>query len=419
MVQCFMFIILQPMSIINLSQRRIKMALAQRAYMRVVSVVSNMNLRNYSAAKSTVNEGNIKKSVFISQSKDIFTNLALEDWIYRNMDFKNHHILMLWQSNPCVVIGRHQNPWLEAHLAELSSITEHGVQLARRNSGGGTVYHDYGNLNLTFFTPREHYDRKYNLELITRSLFREYGMNVNISPREDLTIRDYKVSGTASKLGRLSAYHHCTLLVNANKVDLSLALQKQEVEIITNATKSIRSKIMNLCEENPDVTVDNLMTVVGWEYMRTPALTLTDGGIELANQQNGFQLVNPTEEWFNGLTEIRETFESWDWCFGKTPKFNISKSFQVPASLANCEETSDSLKVTMVVENGKVSDVNLYIPPNLAFAGFSGNANVITSVIGQRFSEDALNSMEALLDELMSDKDRFVTECLKQVMRSV
>lgn len=52
----------------------------------------------------------IKKSVFVSQSRDIFTNLALEDWIYRNFDFSKHHILMLWSNDPCVVVGRHQNP---------------------------------------------------------------------------------------------------------------------------------------------------------------------------------------------------------------------------------------------------------------------------------------------------------------------
>lgn len=134
----------------------------------------------------------IKKSVFISQSHDIYSNLALEDWLYKNFDFTNHHVLMLWQNDPCVVIGRHQNPWLEANV---NNLTEQGVQLARRNSGGGTVYHDRGNLNLTFFTSRERYNRKYNLELISRALFRKYGLKSSISPREDLTCREnYKVS---------------------------------------------------------------------------------------------------------------------------------------------------------------------------------------------------------------------------------
>lgn len=133
----------------------------------------------------------IKKSVFISQSYDIFTNLALEDWLYKNFDFSNHHVLMLWANDPCVVIGRHQNPFLEANV---SNLMKAGVPLARRNSGGGTVYHDRGNMNMTFFTPRERYDRNYNLNIITRALFREWGVKADISSRDDITLQGKKVS---------------------------------------------------------------------------------------------------------------------------------------------------------------------------------------------------------------------------------
>lgn len=137
-------------------------------------------------------EGEITKSVFMSQSTDIYTNLALEDWMYRNMDFSKHHVMMVWRNEPCVVIGRHQNPWLEANLPALS---EKEIALARRNSGGGTVYHDRGNLNITFFTPKERYDRKYNLELITRALYRGFGVKANINERQDIVVQDkYKVS---------------------------------------------------------------------------------------------------------------------------------------------------------------------------------------------------------------------------------
>lgn len=137
-------------------------------------------------------EGEVTKSVFMSQSTDIYTNLALEDWMYRNMDFSNHHVMMVWRNEPCVVIGRHQNPWLEANVPLLN---EREIALARRNSGGGTVYHDRGNLNITFFTPRERYDRKYNLELIKRALYREFGIQSIINERQDIVVRDkYKVS---------------------------------------------------------------------------------------------------------------------------------------------------------------------------------------------------------------------------------
>lgn len=137
-------------------------------------------------------EREVTKSVFISQSTDIYTNLALEDWMYQNMDFTNNHVMMVWKNEPCVVIGKHQNPWLEANIPALA---EKDIALARRNSGGGTVYHDRGNLNLTFFTPKERYDRKYNLEIIKRGLFREFDIKSVVNERQDIIVRDkYKVS---------------------------------------------------------------------------------------------------------------------------------------------------------------------------------------------------------------------------------
>lgn len=93
-----------------------------------------------------------KRTVFISQSSDVFANLALEDWLYKNWSFERRNVLLLWRNSPCVVIGRHQNPQVEANLLYLESA---GVPLARRGSGGGAVYHDHGNLNCTFFTTRD------------------------------------------------------------------------------------------------------------------------------------------------------------------------------------------------------------------------------------------------------------------------
>lgn len=155
-----------------------------------VGNVNNNNSRNQ-PPKSSVPNGQIKKSVFISQSYDVFTNLALEDWIYRNYDFTNHHVLMLWANDPCVVIGRHQNPFMEANVSNLIS---KGVGLARRNSGGGAVFHDRGNLNCTFFTNRDRYNRNYNLNILTRAIFREFAITTEISDRDDITLLGKKVS---------------------------------------------------------------------------------------------------------------------------------------------------------------------------------------------------------------------------------
>lgn len=156
---------------------------------------TNKSTKIYGFQKSknsikSISDNDIKKSVFISQSYDIFTNLALEDWFYRNFDFTNHHVLLLWSNDPCVVFGRHQNPFDESNVSKLLN---DGIALARRNSGGGAVYHDRGNMNLTFFTPRKRYNRNYNLNIVTRALFREWGIKADISPRDDIMINDKKV----------------------------------------------------------------------------------------------------------------------------------------------------------------------------------------------------------------------------------
>lgn len=174
---------------IALSNMFVMVGLTRRTSSRSLSTAKNLIEKK--AKKDLPCEEEITKSVFMSQSTDIYTNLALEDWMYRNMDFSNHHVMMVWRNEPCVVIGRHQNPWLEANVPFLG---EREIALARRNSGGGTVYHDRGNLNITFFTPRERYNRKYNLELITRGLYRGFGIKSFINERDDIIVRDrYKV----------------------------------------------------------------------------------------------------------------------------------------------------------------------------------------------------------------------------------
>ncbi|KAG5673261.1 hypothetical protein PVAND_003324 [Polypedilum vanderplanki] len=329
----------------------------------------------------------IKKSVFISQSYDIFTNLAIEDWIYRNYDLKNHHILMLWVNNPCVVIGRHQNPFSEANVFGLKSA---GIELARRNSGGGTVYHDRNNLNCTFFTPRDRYDRKYNLNLISRAIYREYGIDTEISERDDILLHGKKVSGTAAKLGHPNAYHHCTLLVDCNKNNLKSALTRNEKEeIISKATASVRSPIKNLADVNKNVNVQQLLTAIGYEFLRTPADKLCDGGRELVMQQRGFQLINPTEKWFPGLNELRENLNSWEWKYGKTPKFTVSTTIELKTN----DECHNSMKVCVDVEKGIIQKIDLILK------GSSEVMPIVSSLIGQPYDE---NNFEKIVNALKS-----------------
>lgn len=299
-------------------------------------------------SNENISDSNIQKTVLISQSHDIFTNLAFEDWLYRNYDFTKNHILMLWRNNPCVVVGRHQNPFAETNLSKLKS---NGIVFARRNSGGGTVYHDLGNINLTFFTPRQRYDRNYNLNIITRALLRGWNIKAEITTRDDIVLNGNKISGTAAKLGRANAYHHCTLLVNTNKERMKYALVKDDVEIISRATASIRSPVKNLKDANYYVEVDQLHTKIGYEYLRASETALDVIGLKSVNQQN-VQMVNPTELLYPGLNKIRDEFASWEWRFGKTPKFTVIKLLTIESN-----NTIHNFKLKVNVEAGKITEI--------------------------------------------------------------
>lgn len=337
-----------------------------------------------SADVKKIPDSEVRKSVFISQSNDVYSNLALEDWIYRNFDFAHHHILMLWINSPTVVVGRHQNPFAEANV---SALMRNGVELARRNSGGGAVYHDLGNLNCTFFTPRARYDRKYNLNLITRALYREYGISADISDRDDITVMGKKISGTAAKLGQPNAYHHCTLLVNSNKLHLGESLAKDNAEIISKATASIPSPIKNLTDVNRTVNIQQLLSAIGYEFLRTPATQLTDGGRDLLMKQLGFQLINPTEKWFPGIGALRENFSSWDWRVGKTPKFSVQKSIQLKSEGAEQQQQQQQeMKVKVDVEKGLIQAINLLVPGQDPIP-------VVSNLVGKAYMEDSFNGI--------------------------
>jgi len=121
---------------------------------------------------------------------------------------------------------------------------------------------------------------------------------------------------------------------------------------------------------------------------------------------------------------LRAEFASWDWRFGKSPKFSVTRTFQVPQELLGKDEvTNQELSITIDVNKGMVEDVMLMVPPGLKAAkGFSGQAEVVTTLKGQRFSEEAITMLQRALSELESPdqtRNEFVVDCMRQVVTSV
>uniref|UniRef100_A0A8D0E952 Lipoyl amidotransferase LIPT1, mitochondrial n=1 Tax=Salvator merianae TaxID=96440 RepID=A0A8D0E952_SALMN len=280
-----------------------------------------------------------------SVSQDVYQNLALEDWIHDNIDLENRQVLLLWRNSSTVVIGRHQNPWQECNLRLMR---QKSIKLARRKSGGGTVYHDPGNINLTFFTTRKRYERMENLKLVVRALKTlRPKLDVQATERYDLLLnRIFKISGTAAKLGKTAAYHHCTLLCSADINILSTVLKSPYNGIKSNATPSVPALVKNLFEEDPTLTCEVLMDAIAKEYATQ-------------HQTDTFIIpINPADESeFPGISNKIKELQNWDWLYGKTPKFSISTSFNILD-----EQYSVEIKAHVDVKNGKIESCVIDVP---------------------------------------------------------
>ena len=82
----------------------------------------------------------------VNDSTNPHFNLALEEYFVTNPAYAGDDVVVVWQNEPTVVIGRNQNAELQVNRPFLD---EHSIHLARRMSGGGAVYHDAGNINFT------------------------------------------------------------------------------------------------------------------------------------------------------------------------------------------------------------------------------------------------------------------------------
>ncbi|XP_043853088.1 lipoyltransferase 1, mitochondrial [Dromiciops gliroides] len=321
-----------------------------------------------------------------STSNNIYQNLAVEDWIHDHMNLEGKPVLFLWRNSPTVVIGRHQNPWQECNL---NLMQEKGIRLARRRSGGGTVYHDMGNINLTFFTTKTKYNRMENLKLVIRALNAvQPQLDVQATDRLDLLLEgQFKISGTASKIGRTAAYHHCTLLCSTDWISLSSVLKSPYQGIKSNATPSVPSLVKNLLENDDTLTCEVLMESIAAEYA---AYHQIDSNIILINPRD--------ETMFPGIKRKAEELQTWEWIYGKTPKFSVN------ASLNLSEQSHSEIKIYVDVKNGRIEDCkidspNHWLPPKML-------DKLSTSFIGNKFCQsEATVLINALLRTCPKDHE--------------
>lgn len=241
-------------------------------------------------------------------------NLAFEEYFLKSKDIGDD-VFMLWQDEPAVIVGRFQNIPEEINITAANA---HQIQVLRRISGGGAVFHDQGNLCFSFVVrdiiPHE-IDKSKFIRPIVNALSR-LGLQIAVSSRNDLLVDGKKCSGSAMALHKDRLLYHGTLLFDTNLEILRELFNVSPNGILSKGVKSVRSSVTNI-----KPYLNNNMDIF--------QLKETLKQVIFADDIPKYYI--PTLEDLASIQELREgKYKTWEWNYGNNPKSSIKQSREFP-----------------------------------------------------------------------------------------
>lgn len=268
--------------------------------------------------------------IVLSQENDPYFNLALEEELLRNARL-DEVTLYLWQNDKTVVIGRNQNPYMECDLEQLGL---NGGKLARRISGGGAVYHDLGNLNFTFVFRKSQENLTKQIAVIQKAVER-FGLQVDLSGRNDLTHEGLKFSGHAFYEEDGNAFHHGTMMVDVDLTMLAKVLKPSKLKLESKGITSVKSRVVNLKELNNEISISSLSEA------------MIDSFKEIYGE-NSFLVKYSRQEKSPAFTK---KYMDDRWIYGESPKYNAFIEKRTP---------SGNIQAFFEVEHGLVKELKIF-----------------------------------------------------------
>lgn len=245
----------------------------------------------------------------ISENNHAAFNLATEEILLKKY---TDDIFFLYRDKPSIIVGKHQNTYAEINY---QSVLQNNLEVFRRLSGGGTVYHDEGNLNFCFITNGQA-NNLINFKTYTSKIvdaLKSLDINAELGGRNDILIEGKKISGNASHIYKNRVMHHGTLLFKSDLSILGNSLKTDPGKYLDKAVKSVRSQVTNISN-----------------HLSKP-LTLTEFQSHLINEvlkSNNIQSLQQTDrEDIQKL--ITEKYSTWQWNFGYSPEYIFKRRIKI------------------------------------------------------------------------------------------
>jgi lipoate-protein ligase A len=275
--------------------------------------------------------------ILISDQYNPFLNRAVEQYLTEHQE-EGTVTMYLWKNQQTVVIGYNQNPYSECNVQLL---LDEGGHLMRRGTGGGAVYHDLGNINFSFVASKSLYDVRKQLSVIQDALL-AYGLEAEISGRNDLTCQGRKFSGNAFAKGQRNDLHHGTILIKTDGAMMQRYLIVDKAKLMKNGVKSVASRVVNLSELVPELTSENIKQplIASFEKVYGNKATMLNFDTFINNKE---------------VKAIREHISSDDFLFGRWRQFKTTKKAQFPWGNVDIALRIDEAK-SIIIEAQIASD---------------------------------------------------------------
>ncbi len=291
-----------------------------------------------------------------------YFNLAMEEYLLKNLD---EDMFILWRNESSVIVGKNQNTLSEINI---NYVKENSIPVVRRQSGGGAVFHDLGNINFTFIANNN--DNFSDFKRFTNpiiELLKSLDINAEFSGRNDLLIDGYKFSGNAQYNYKNKVMHHGTLLFSSQISNLSNALNVKPIKFEGKSVKSVKTRVTNISEhlkEPMDILEfkDLIMDYLSKTNVNNKPYTLSK--LDIAN--------------INKLVD--EKYSTWDWNFGHSPKYSLYNELKFPGG---------NIEFNLNVEKGIIKNIKFFGD----FFGKCDISHIENLLLNTKHEEESLKSI--------------------------